>query len=91
MTIFHCARLDEHENIDVAAEISALNRMLERRFPDCTVQSVGAGDHERSSQWVMVDLEITPQSLVCAQWYAAELAQKGIVLQERGRRAALEA
>jgi len=81
VTIYRCARREQQDNIDVEGEIAGLNRLLERRFPDCTVQVVCVGDYGQSSQWVTVDLEVTPHSLACTPWYAAELARKGIVLQ----------
>ena len=82
LTIFRCTRLEQQGDIDVANEIAAMNRMLERRFPDCTVQIVEAGDYGQSSQWVTVELEVTPQSPACAQWYVAELGRKGVALHE---------
>ena len=85
MTTLCFARSNPQEDVDVLAEIEATNRMLERHFPDCTVERVGVGDYGSESQWVTVELENTDESPNCEEWYCAELARRKVVRQEKVR------
>lgn len=82
VTTLSFARLNPQDDVDVLAEIEATNRMLERRFPDCTVERVGVGDYGRDSQWVTVELENSDESPTCMEWYCAELARRNVARQE---------
>ena len=90
VSLFRCARLDQLEDIDVLSEISEANRMLERRFPDCTIQRVDIGDYGQETQWVTVDLEITAQSKECMEWYSMEMARRRILILDGVRRNAFD-
>jgi hypothetical protein len=78
MSLFRCARLDQLDDIDVVSEISDASRLLERKFPDCTIQRVDIGDYGQGTQWVTVELEVTPQSIACKEWYLMEMARRRI-------------
>jgi hypothetical protein len=90
VSLFRCARLDQLENVDVLSEISEANRLLERRFPDCTIQRVDIGDYGQGTQWVTVDLEVTAQSKECMEWYGMEMARRRILILDGVRRNAFD-
>jgi hypothetical protein len=79
------ARSNPQDDVDVLAEIEATNRLLERHFPDCTVERIGVGDYGSDSQWVTVELENTEESSTCIEWYCAELARRKVARQENVR------
>jgi hypothetical protein len=85
MTKLSFARLNPQDDVDVLAEIEATNRMLERRFPDCTVERIAVGGYGSDSQWVTVALEGAEESPTCTEWYCAELARRKVARQEKVR------
>ena len=90
MSLFRCARLDQLDDIDVVSEISDASRLLERKFPDCTIQRVDIGDYGRGTQWVTVEIEVTPQSMGCKEWYWTEMARRRILILDGVRRNAFD-
>jgi hypothetical protein len=83
MPLFTWARHNADDDTNVTTVITATNRALEAKFPECTLQIVDSGGYGTPSQWVTVDLDFTAQTLPCLEWYATELASKGVVLQNR--------
>lgn len=90
MSLYRCARLDQLDDIDVVSEVSDASRLLERRFPDCTIQRVDIGDYGQGTQWVTVELEVTPQSTACKEWYWMEMARRRILILDGTKRNACD-
>jgi hypothetical protein len=74
------ARKNPHDDILVADAITAINRLLERTYPDCTCCLLKGGDFGLASQWVTVELEITRESLDCLDWYTKQASARGLAL-----------
>jgi len=87
MPLFTFARLNATNDVSVRTAVVATNRALERHYPDCTVQVVETGGYGTPSEWVTVELEVTPESHACIDWYVIELARSQVVHQERVKRA----
>lgn len=86
MSLLRCAKLDPLDTIDVLSEIAEVNRLLERQFPDCTMQSLDIREDAEGTRWVMLELEATPQSSACEEWYCKELARRRIQVLDGVRR-----
>lgn len=80
MSLLTFARQDSKGEISVRAEITAINRLLERTYPDCTCCIFQTGDSGLPSEWVTVELEITRESLDCLDWYMKQATTHGLVL-----------
>ena len=74
------ARKNPTDEVNVHAEITAINRLLERTYPDCTCCLLKAGDFGTPSEWVTVELEITRESLDCLDWYTKQAAARRLML-----------
>jgi len=74
------ARQNPLDNVSVHDEIIAINRLLEKTYPDCTCCVLKAGDFGAPSQWVMVELEITRESLACLDWYTKQATSRRLTL-----------
>lgn len=74
------ARQNPKDEIGVRVEIAAINRLLERTYPDCTCCIFKAGDSDLPSEWVTVKLEITRESLDCLDWYMKQATTRRLVL-----------
>lgn len=82
MSLLTFARGNPNVEIQVAEEITAINRLLERKYPDCTCCVVRTGDFGKTSQWATVELEVTRDSLDCVDWYTKQATARGLVLSE---------
>jgi len=80
MSLLTFARKIPNDSISVRDEIIAINRLLERTYPDCTCCVLKAGDLGTPSQWVTVELEITRESLDCLGWYTKQAAARQLIL-----------
>jgi hypothetical protein len=74
------ARENPNDSVSVRDEIIAINRLLERTYPDCTCCVLKAGDFGMPSQWVTVELEITHASLDCLDWYTKQAVARQLTL-----------
>jgi hypothetical protein len=66
--------------VSVIDSIRAINRQLERKFPDCTYAVVVTADSGQSSEWVTVSLDITRESLPSLDWYRDRAEADGLAL-----------
>ena len=80
MSLLTFVRKNPNDDIGVADAITAVNRLLERTYPDCTCCLLKAGDFGLASQWVTVELEITRESLGCLDWYTRQAIGRGLAL-----------
>lgn len=80
MSLLTFARQYPKEAISARAEITAINRLLERTYPDCTCCVFNAGESGLPSEWVTVEFEITRESLDCLDWYMKQATAHGLVL-----------
>ena len=80
MSLLTFARKNPNDDVSVHGEVTAINRLLERTYPDCTCCVLKAGDFGTASQWVTVELEITRESLDCLDWYTKQAASRQLVL-----------
>jgi hypothetical protein len=80
MSLLTFVRKIPDEGIQVANVLKAINRLLERTYPDCTCCLLRAGDFGLTSQWVTVELEITRESLGCLDWYTKQAIDRGLSL-----------
>ena len=64
----------------VIDSIQAINRQLERNFPDCTYAVVVAGDLGQPSEWVTISLDVTRESLASLDWYRERAEANGLSL-----------
>jgi hypothetical protein len=79
MSLLTFERKNPNGDVSVHDEIIAMNRLLERTYPDCTCV-LKAGSDGASSQWVTVELEITGESLDCLDWYTRQAADRQLML-----------
>jgi hypothetical protein len=86
MSLFTFAGLEANRDVSVHDAVVATNRALEKPYPDCTIQVVETGDCGTPAEWVTVELEVTPESHACTDWYVSELARSKIVLQDKVKR-----
>lgn len=86
MSLFTFTGLDATRDVSIHDAVVATNRALEKPYPDCTIQVVETGDCGTPAEWVTVELEVTPESYACTDWYVAELARSKIVLQDKVKR-----
>lgn len=82
MSLLTFVRRNPHDEVQVVDAITAINRLLERTYPDCTYCLLKAGDFGLASQWVTVELEITRESLGCLDWYNKQASARGLNLRE---------
>jgi hypothetical protein len=82
MSLLTFARENPNDKVQVADEITAINRLLERKYSDCTCYIVRTGDFGKASQWVTVELEVTHDSLDCLDWYTKQAKARGLVLSD---------
>jgi hypothetical protein len=88
MSLLTFVRKNRTEEIQVAEAIRAINRLLERAYPDCTCAVLKVGEFGLASEWVTVELEITRESLGCPEWYTRQAAAQGLALKDwRSRQA----
>lgn len=80
MSLLTFARKNPNENVGVSNQIVAINRLLERIYPDCTCCVLKAGDFGMPSEWVTVELEITRESLDCLDWYTKQADSRQLAL-----------
>jgi len=65
--------------VSVIDSIRAINRQLERRFPDCTCAIVTA-DSRNGAEWVTISLDITRESSTSLDWYRDRAEADGLAL-----------
>lgn len=82
MSLLTFVRKNPYEDLRVAEELAAINRLLERKYPDCTYALLKFGDVGLASQWVTVEIEITRESLDCLDWYTKQASTRGLALAE---------
>ena len=82
MSLLTFARKNPKHEVNVHFEVTAINRLLERTYPDCTCCVLKAGDLGMPSQWVTVELEITRESLDCLDWYTKQAVERQLILTE---------
>ena len=80
MSLLTFARKSPKDEINVRVEITAINRLLERTYPDCTCCIFKVGDLGMPTEWVTVELEITRESLDCLDWYTKQATARRLVL-----------
>jgi hypothetical protein len=80
MSLLTFVRKDPHDEVRVSDAIAAINRLLERTYPDCTCCLYKSGDSGLASQWVTVELEVTRESLPCLEWYITQATTAGLAL-----------
>jgi len=80
MSLLTFERKNRNGDVSVRDEITAINRLLERKYPDCTCCVVKAGNFGTPSQWVTVELEITRESLECVDWYTRQATGRQLTL-----------
>jgi len=80
MSLLTFKRKNPDGDLSVHDEIIAINRLLERAYPDCTCRVLKVGDFSAPSQWVTVEIEITRESLECLDWYTKQAASRRLAL-----------
>ena len=66
--------------MSVMDSLRAINRQLERKFPDCTYAVVVTADSGKESEWVTISLEITRESIASLNWYRDRAEAEGLAL-----------
>jgi hypothetical protein len=79
MSLLTFERKNPNGDASVHDEIVAMNRLLERTYPDCTCV-LRTGSFGAPSQSVTVELEITRESLDCLDWYTRQAADRQLML-----------
>ena len=76
----------------VIDSIRAINRQLERKFPDCTCAVVVTADSGTDAERVTISLDITQESSTSLDWYRDRAEADGLALTgfERGHGSELE-
>jgi hypothetical protein len=82
MSLLTFGRKNANDDVSVSDQIIAINRLLERTYPDCTCCVVREGNRGTESQWVTVELEITRESLGCLDWYTKQATARQLVMFE---------
>jgi hypothetical protein len=82
MSLLTFVRKNPSDDVQLASAIGAINRLLERTYPDCTCCVHKAGNFGLASQWVTVELEVTSESLACLDWYIKQASAAGLALSE---------
>ena len=78
--------------VSVIDSIRAINRQLERKFPDCTCAVVVTAGSGKDTERVTISLDITQESSTSLDWYRDRAEADGLALTgfERGRGTDLE-
>ena len=74
------ARRNPKDQVSVRFEVAAINRLLERAYPDCTCRISKVGDVGMPSEWITVELEITSESSACLDWYLEQTTARRLML-----------
>ncbi|MET0229712.1 MAG: hypothetical protein ABW186_02130 [Rhodanobacteraceae bacterium] len=92
MSLLTFKRRHPAHGVSVIDSIRAINRQLERKFPDCTYAVVVTADTGEDSEWVAISLETTHESPNTLDWYRDRAEADGLALAgfEPGQRSDLE-